>query len=72
MDNTDIKLIKPLMQKPAFIEKQLLYPQFLGEITISVPRVIGRARKFRIVLLVDGCTGKILRCDSWPYLEVGS
>lgn len=64
-----IDIMQPLADEPVFTEKTILYPQYLAEVFINIPRAIGRPRKFKVILLVDGCTGKVLRCDSWPNLK---
>ncbi|HLS65433.1 MAG TPA: hypothetical protein VK029_00370 [Pseudogracilibacillus sp.] len=69
MDKNNNAIIKPSVNEPSVIEKLILYPYYLSEVVIRIPRAIGRPRMFKLFLLVDGCTGKVLRCDSWPRLQ---
>lgn len=69
MDENNAVIIKPSVDEPSVVEKLILYPYYLSEIVIRIPRAIGRPRTFKLFLLVDGCTGKVLRCDSWPRLQ---
>lgn len=68
MDNLDVKMIKPNINKPIFIKKTLLYPQYMAKVIIDIPRALGRPRRFIVFLLIDGCTGKVSRSDSWPEI----
>lgn len=66
MDDLDVKIIKPNINKPIFVTRTLLYPQYIAKVTIDIPRALGKPRRFIVFLLVDGCTGKVSRSDSWP------
>lgn len=69
MAKVNIVIIQPSIDKPIFVKKRILYPKYLAEAVVCIPRVIGRPRKYKVFLLVDGCTGQTLRADSWPNLK---
>jgi|SRR5699024_3283469 len=66
MDDSEVKVIKPNINRPIFVTRTLLYPQYMTKVTIDIPRALGKPRRFIVFLLVDGCTGKVSRSDSWP------
>lgn len=66
---SSMAVIRPLAMMPKEAKRKIYYPQYVAEVTISIPRLIGRPRVFRVFLLADGCVGKVVRCDIWPDFE---
>lgn len=69
MDRPNLKVIRPIQRKPSSVLKQILYPQYIAEVDIQIPRALGKPRRFKVFLLADGCTGKVVRCDGWPNIN---
>ena len=68
MNNFELKVIQPNISNPVFVKKTILYPQYMAQVKVDVPRAILKPRRFIVYLLVDGCTGKVSRSDSWPVV----
>src|SRR5699024_10440570 len=68
MNNFELKVIQPNISNPVFVKKTILYPQYMAKVKVDVPRASLKPRRFIVYLLVDGCTGKVSRSDSWPVV----
>lgn len=66
---TKLRHIKANYEKPMKINKDILYPQYVALVKVEIPRIIGQPRIIRSYVMVDGGTGKVVRCNDWPTFE---
>lgn len=69
MIDKKIKGIKANYRRPSAIKKEILYPQYIGLVKVEIPRLFFSPRVIRSYVIVDGGTGKTVRCNAWPSFE---
>ncbi|MDW7740633.1 MAG: hypothetical protein SCJ97_11375 [Bacillota bacterium] len=61
----EIHVIEPRYENPG-TEEILLYPKYIARVRLDFKRFGLKPRAFRVVVLVDACTGKVERADVVP------